>query len=97
MRLASERPNDPLLPEDPEPANDVEREWAARFELYPNEATAEAVIGLSVGREVFLHRPGSGADMGPGELERPSTLISSGWKMPRRTEFFICAREMCDY
>jgi hypothetical protein len=78
MRLVSERPNDPLLPEDPGLTKDEEREWAVRAEVGPNGETPEAVIGLSAGREVFLDRLGRGADTGPGEPERPSILMSSG-------------------
>ena len=42
------------------------------------------------GREGFRDRLGRGADTGPGPiLDRPTIFMSSGWKRPRRTLFFI--------
>jgi len=78
IRLASERPYDPLLFEDPGPTNDEEREWAGRFALGPNEVIPGGVKGPSADLEAFFDRLGKGADMGPGELERPRILRSSG-------------------
>ena len=89
MRLASERPNDPVLPEDPGPTNDEERAWAERFVVALNEEIPGEVMGLSPDREAFLDRLDTGADKGAGEPERPNILMSSGWKRPRRSEFFI--------
>ena len=46
--------------------------------------------GLRFERDDFLDNVGRGADNGPGGgLARPTVLMSSGWKSPRRTEFFI--------
>ena len=47
--------------------------------------------GLMDVRERFRAREGKGADNGPGPTDdtNPIVLISSGWKSPRRTEFFI--------
>lgn len=75
MRLASERPNDPVA--DTGVTEEV-REWPERVGGSPYGPPPDILTGLRDGREAFLDKPGRGADEGPGEPESPSTLISSG-------------------
>ena len=76
LRLASERPNDPLAT-DPGVTEEV-RECPDRVGGGPNEPPPDALTRLRDGREAFLDKPGRGADEGPGEPESPRTLMSSG-------------------
>lgn len=56
----------------------------------PKVVPGGAVIGFRLGRDVFRDRLGRGAERGPATVDaNPKVFISSGWKSPRRTEFFI--------
>lgn len=84
--LASARPNDPPLPT--EPASEADRVCVSA-DVGPKGEADEEDIRLRFCLDDLRRSPGRGADIGDGKAVKPTVFISSGWKSPRRTEFFI--------
>lgn len=74
-----------------DPASEADRECvtSAGAGEGPNGEADDAEVRLIFCLDDFLCSPGRGAVIGGGEAVKPTVFMSSGWKSPRRTEFFI--------